>query len=249
MGAVIGATGGAAAAALGGVLGGSPVTSAVSCVSPLASARSPTTCCAAASGWARSSAATRSANTSGSRSGTTTSVTSGNHDGIAVKAALDGLYPIRSSVGADKLSSEELVRSYKLLVGVERAFKTMKSSTYRSVRSITGWPTGTMTDPDREKEPHPKQPGYWFVRGRTFPGAARCSRGGAASAGSIRSSTCDWEATGAVDEDREEDKLVKPFGPESHQFHAYPRGNRRALAAFDAAKRRQKAISIKSPKG
>ncbi len=48
-------------------------------------------------------------------------------EGIAAEAALDGFYVIRSGVGADKLSSEELVRSYKLLAGVERAFRTMKS--------------------------------------------------------------------------------------------------------------------------
>ncbi|MGH8302069.1 MAG: IS1634 family transposase, partial [Steroidobacteraceae bacterium] len=48
-------------------------------------------------------------------------------EGIAAEAALDGLYVIRSSVGADKLGAEELVHSYKLLAGVERAFKTLKS--------------------------------------------------------------------------------------------------------------------------
>ena len=47
--------------------------------------------------------------------------------GITAEAALDGLYVIRSSVSADKLGAQELVRSYKLLAGVERAFKTMKS--------------------------------------------------------------------------------------------------------------------------
>jgi transposase len=47
--------------------------------------------------------------------------------GIASEAALDGIYVIRSSVAATKLGSEELVRSYKLLAGVERAFKTLKS--------------------------------------------------------------------------------------------------------------------------
>jgi transposase len=46
---------------------------------------------------------------------------------IAAEAALDGLYVIRSSVSADRLSSEELVRSYKQLAHAERAFKTMKS--------------------------------------------------------------------------------------------------------------------------
>ncbi len=48
-------------------------------------------------------------------------------DGIASEAALDGLYVIRSSVGTDQLGAEDLVRSYKLLAGVERAFKTLKS--------------------------------------------------------------------------------------------------------------------------
>src|SRR5207248_1641897 len=47
--------------------------------------------------------------------------------GIKAEADLDGLYVIRTSVGADKIDSKELVRSYKLLAGVERAFKTMKS--------------------------------------------------------------------------------------------------------------------------
>lgn len=50
-----------------------------------------------------------------------------NHEQIAAEAALDGLYVIRSCVGPDKLNSEDLVRSYKLLAGVERAFRTMKS--------------------------------------------------------------------------------------------------------------------------
>jgi hypothetical protein len=59
-------------------------------------------------------------------------------DSIAAEAALDGLYIIRSSVGADKLSSEELVRSYKLLAGVERAFRTMKSVDLQ-VRPVHHW--------------------------------------------------------------------------------------------------------------
>jgi hypothetical protein len=50
-----------------------------------------------------------------------------NQEQIAAEAALDGLYVIRSCVGPDKLSSEDLVRSYKLLAGVERAFRTLKS--------------------------------------------------------------------------------------------------------------------------
>ena len=47
--------------------------------------------------------------------------------GIKAEASLDGIYVIRSSVAEDKLAPEDLVRSYKLLAGVERAFKTMKS--------------------------------------------------------------------------------------------------------------------------
>ncbi len=47
--------------------------------------------------------------------------------GIAGEGALDGIYVIRSSVAESKLSGEEVVRSYKLLAGVERAFRTLKS--------------------------------------------------------------------------------------------------------------------------
>jgi len=59
-------------------------------------------------------------------------------ESIAAEAALDGLYVIRSSVSADQLSSQELVRSYKLLAGVERAFKTMKSVDLQ-VRPVHHW--------------------------------------------------------------------------------------------------------------
>ena len=48
-------------------------------------------------------------------------------EGIAAEAALDGLYVIRTSVEEAKLDAHEVVRSYKLLAGVERAFKTLKS--------------------------------------------------------------------------------------------------------------------------
>ena len=47
--------------------------------------------------------------------------------GIRDEAALDGIYVTRTSVAKDKLGSDDVVRSYKLLAGVERAFKTMKS--------------------------------------------------------------------------------------------------------------------------
>ncbi len=46
---------------------------------------------------------------------------------IDAEAALDGISVIRSGVERDQLSSEEVVRSYKLLSGVERAFRTLKS--------------------------------------------------------------------------------------------------------------------------
>ena len=48
-------------------------------------------------------------------------------EGIAAEAALDGLYVIRTSIDEGKLDCKEVVGSYKLLAGVERAFKTMKS--------------------------------------------------------------------------------------------------------------------------
>jgi transposase len=46
---------------------------------------------------------------------------------VEAEATLDGLYVIRSNVPADTLSSQDLVRSYKLLSKVERALRTMKS--------------------------------------------------------------------------------------------------------------------------
>jgi Transposase DDE domain len=48
-------------------------------------------------------------------------------DKIAAEAALDGLYVIRSNVAAGRLTEAELVRSYKLLSRVERAFRSLKS--------------------------------------------------------------------------------------------------------------------------
>lgn len=46
---------------------------------------------------------------------------------IEAEAALDGIYVVRSNVSTQTLSEEALVRSYKLLARVERAFRTMKS--------------------------------------------------------------------------------------------------------------------------
>lgn len=47
---------------------------------------------------------------------------------IAAEAALDGLCVIRSSVPAERMSSQELVRSYKRLARVERDFRMLKTT-------------------------------------------------------------------------------------------------------------------------
>ena len=46
---------------------------------------------------------------------------------ISEEAALDGFYLLRTSVGADELSPQAVVRAYKLLAHAERAFRAMKS--------------------------------------------------------------------------------------------------------------------------
>jgi Transposase DDE domain len=46
---------------------------------------------------------------------------------ISEEAALDGLYVLRTSVTADSLSAQAVVRAYKLLAHAERAFRAMKS--------------------------------------------------------------------------------------------------------------------------
>jgi len=46
---------------------------------------------------------------------------------IAAEAALDGIYVIRTSLGPERLSAEDAVRSYKQLTRVERAFRSMKT--------------------------------------------------------------------------------------------------------------------------
>jgi hypothetical protein len=48
-------------------------------------------------------------------------------DQIAAEAALDGLYVLRTDVAKPAMSAEETVRSYKALIAVERAFRTLKS--------------------------------------------------------------------------------------------------------------------------
>jgi len=46
---------------------------------------------------------------------------------IEAEAALDGLYVIRTSLGADKLDANATVAAYKSLAHVERAFRSMKT--------------------------------------------------------------------------------------------------------------------------
>jgi transposase len=61
-----------------------------------------------------------------------------NEPNIAEEAALDGMYVIRSSVGAETLSAEDTVRAYKDLSKVERAFRSMKTVDLK-VRPIYHW--------------------------------------------------------------------------------------------------------------
>jgi hypothetical protein len=49
-------------------------------------------------------------------------------DAIAAEAALDGLYVLRTSVPAERLDAPGVVRSYKLLARVERAFRSFKAA-------------------------------------------------------------------------------------------------------------------------
>ena len=48
-------------------------------------------------------------------------------DSIAAETALDGIYIIRTSVSTDRMNSADCVRNYKLLVHVERAFRSLKT--------------------------------------------------------------------------------------------------------------------------
>jgi transposase len=48
-------------------------------------------------------------------------------DGIAAETALDGIYVIRTSVSTVQMNSADCVRNYKLLVHVERAFRSLKT--------------------------------------------------------------------------------------------------------------------------
>ena len=58
-------------------------------------------------------------------------------DQIAAEAALDGIYVLRTSVPAATLATADVVRSYKRLEQVERAFGTLKGPSSRSARFTT----------------------------------------------------------------------------------------------------------------
>jgi len=49
------------------------------------------------------------------------------HEQIEREAALDGIYVVRTSLGAERMDAAGCVRSYKALTQVERVFKTLKS--------------------------------------------------------------------------------------------------------------------------
>jgi hypothetical protein len=57
---------------------------------------------------------------------------------IAAEATLDGIYVVRTSVGADRFDSAEVVRAYKRLALVERAFRCLKAVDLQ-VRPIHHW--------------------------------------------------------------------------------------------------------------
>lgn len=48
-------------------------------------------------------------------------------ESIAAEAILDGIYVIRTTVSAERMSSDDVVRSYKSLANVERAFRCIKT--------------------------------------------------------------------------------------------------------------------------
>lgn len=57
---------------------------------------------------------------------------------IEREAALDGIYVIRTNVSAERLATDDIVRTYKQLANVERAFRTLKSVDLE-VRPIRHW--------------------------------------------------------------------------------------------------------------
>jgi hypothetical protein len=59
-------------------------------------------------------------------------------DAIAAEAALDGLYVVRTSVGAERLDAPAVVETYKRLSAVERDFRALKGDDL-AVRPIFHW--------------------------------------------------------------------------------------------------------------
>jgi hypothetical protein len=59
-------------------------------------------------------------------------------ESIAAEAALDGLYVLRTSVPAERLDAPDVVRAYKRLSRVERAFRSLKSPDL-AIRPIRHW--------------------------------------------------------------------------------------------------------------
>ena len=59
-------------------------------------------------------------------------------EAIAAEAALDGLYVVRTSVGAERLDAPAVVETYKRLSGVERDFRSLKGDDL-AVRPIFHW--------------------------------------------------------------------------------------------------------------
>ena len=59
-------------------------------------------------------------------------------DSIAAEARLDGLYVVRTSLAEEELGDAEVVRAYKGLARVERAFRSLQTSGLR-VRPIFHW--------------------------------------------------------------------------------------------------------------
>ena len=59
-------------------------------------------------------------------------------DKVSAEAALDGIYVVRTSVPAQRLATDDVVRSYKMLSQVERAFRSLKTVDLE-VRPIRHW--------------------------------------------------------------------------------------------------------------
>ena len=59
-------------------------------------------------------------------------------DKVSAEAALDGIYVIRTSVPVQLLAADDVVRSYKMLSQVERAFRSLKTIDLE-VRPIRHW--------------------------------------------------------------------------------------------------------------